>query len=154
MLPYFPLEYGLLTGKYRRGEPAPAGSRAERRPERARWLERADWDSIEALTAYAAERDLTMLDVAIAGLAAQPTVASVIAGATSGDQVRANAAALRWEPTEADLVELDEITASRPTSGQATWSDRFDRPIQKPSITCRPGSSGSVAAPRVTKSGV
>jgi aryl-alcohol dehydrogenase-like predicted oxidoreductase len=52
-----------------------------------------------------------MLDVAIAGLAAQPAVASVIAGATSGDQVRTNAAALRWEPTELDLVELDEITA-------------------------------------------
>jgi aryl-alcohol dehydrogenase-like predicted oxidoreductase len=111
MLPYFPLEYGLLTGKYRRGEPAPTGSRADVDRERAQWLQRADWDSIEALTAYAAARDLSILDVAIAGLAAQPTVASVIAGATLGDQVRANAAALRWEPTEADLVELDEITA-------------------------------------------
>jgi aryl-alcohol dehydrogenase-like predicted oxidoreductase len=111
MLPYFPLEYGLLTGKYRRGEPAPTGSRADVDRERAQWLQGADWDSIEALTAYAAARDLSILDVAISGLAAQPTVASVIAGATSGDQVRANAAALKWEPTEADLVELDEITA-------------------------------------------
>jgi aryl-alcohol dehydrogenase-like predicted oxidoreductase len=111
MLPYFPLEYGLLTGKYHRGEPAPTGSRADVDRERAQWLQRADWDSIEALTAYAAARDLSILDVAISGLAAQPTVASVIAGATSGDQVRANAAALTWEPTEADLVELDEITA-------------------------------------------
>jgi aryl-alcohol dehydrogenase-like predicted oxidoreductase len=111
VLPFFPLEYGLLTGKYRRGEAAPAGSRAEQDPSRAQWLEHADWDRIEALEAYAAARDLAVLDVAIAGLAAQPGVASVISGATSGDQVRANAAALRWEPTEADLVELDEVTA-------------------------------------------
>ncbi len=110
VLPYFPLEYGLLTGKYRRGEGAPAGSRAALDPSRAQWLERADWDRIEALEAYAAARDLSVLDVAIAGLAAQPAVASVISGATSGEQVRANAAALRWDPTEADLVELDELT--------------------------------------------
>ncbi len=110
VLPYFPLEYGLLTGKYRRGEPAPEGSRAERDPSRAQWLQRADWDRIEALEAYAAARDLSVLDVAIGGLAAQPAVASVISGATSGDQVRANAAAVAWDPTEADLVELDELT--------------------------------------------
>ena len=97
VLPYFPLEYGLLTGKYRRGESAPAGSRADVDPSRAQWLKTADWDRIEALEAYAKDRGLSMLDVAIAGLAAQPAVASVIAGATSGDQVRTNAAALRWE---------------------------------------------------------
>jgi aryl-alcohol dehydrogenase-like predicted oxidoreductase len=108
VLPYFPLEYGLLTGKYRRGEPAPAGSRATSGP--ASWLDHAPWDRIEAFGAYAAARDVSMLDVAVAGLAAQPAVASVIAGATRAEQVRANAAALRWEPTEADLVELDEIT--------------------------------------------
>jgi aryl-alcohol dehydrogenase-like predicted oxidoreductase len=112
LLPYFPLEYGLLTGKYRRGEGAPDGSRAQLDPARAQWLESADWDRIEAVEKYAAERGLAVLDVAIAGLAAQPAVASVISGATSGDQVRANAAALRWEPTEADLVELDEITSA------------------------------------------
>jgi aryl-alcohol dehydrogenase-like predicted oxidoreductase len=110
LLPYFPLEYGLLTGKYHRDQAAPAGTRAASGP--APWLERADWDRIEALTYYAEARDLSILDVAIAGLAAQPAVASVISGATSGDQVRANAAALRWEPTEADLVELDEVTAA------------------------------------------
>ena len=111
VLPYFPLEYGLLTGKYARGADAPTGSRADLDRDRAQWLGEADWDRIEALASYAEARDLTILDVAIAGLAAQPMVASVIAGATSGDQVRANAAALRWDPTEADLVELDEITA-------------------------------------------
>jgi aryl-alcohol dehydrogenase-like predicted oxidoreductase len=110
VLPYFPLEYGLLTGKYRRGEAAPEGSRALLDPSRAQWLQHADWDRIEALTAYAAARDLSVLDVAIAGLAAQPTVGSVIAGATSGEQVRRNAAAMRWRPTAEDLVELDELT--------------------------------------------
>ena len=112
VLPYFPLEYGLLTGKYHRGESAPAGSRAATEPERAQWLQSADWDRIEALRAYAEARDLSILDVAIVGLASQPAVSSVIAGATSGDQVRTNAAALRWAPSEADLVELDEVTAS------------------------------------------
>jgi len=110
ILPFFPLEYGLLTGKYRRGEEAPAGSRAALDPSRSSWLANADWDRIEAFEKYAAARDLSPLDVAIAGLAAQPAVASVISGATSGDQVRANAAALRWVPTAEDLVELDEVT--------------------------------------------
>ena len=110
VLPYFPLEYGLLTGKYRRGEGAPAGSRADLDPTRAQWLRDADWDRIEAVEKYAEVRDLSVLDVAIAGLAAQPAVASVISGATSGEQVRTNAAALRWEPTESDLVELGELT--------------------------------------------
>ena len=108
VLPYYPLERGLLTGKYRRGEEPPAGSRATSAP--SPWLESADWDRIEALQAYAAARDLSILDVAIAGLAAQPTVASVISGATSADQVRANAAALRWDPTPNELVELNRIT--------------------------------------------
>src|SRR6478736_5530403 len=112
VLPYFPLEYGLLTGKYRRGQGAPAGSRADLDPSRAQWLQDADWDRIEAVEKYAEGRDLSVLDVAIAGLAAQPAVASVISGATSGDQVRTNAAALRWQPTESDLVELDELTAA------------------------------------------
>ena len=109
VLPYFPLEYGLLTGKYKRGQAAPENSRGSGG---APWLESADWDRIEAVEKYAAGRGLTPLDVAIAGLAAQPTVASVISGATSGDQVRANAAALRWEPTAEDLEELDAITAT------------------------------------------
>lgn len=110
ILPFFPLEHGLLTGKYRRGEDAPAGSRAALDPSRAQWLDAADWDRIEAVEAYAEDRELSVLDVAIAGLAAQPAVSSVISGATSAHQVRANAAALRWQPTEDDLVELDRIT--------------------------------------------
>lgn len=111
ILPFFPLEWGLLTGKYRRDQAVPAGSRAALEPERAsEWLAAADWDRIEAVEAYAAARDVDVLDVAIAGLAAQPAVASVISGATSGEQVRRNAAALRWDPTPEDLIELDAMT--------------------------------------------
>jgi aryl-alcohol dehydrogenase-like predicted oxidoreductase len=109
VLPFFPLEYGLLTGKYRRGAAVPTGSRADLDSSRAGWLNRADWDRIESLEAYAAERGLSLLDVAIAGLAAQPAVTSVIAGATRGEQVIANAAALRWQPTPEDTATLDSL---------------------------------------------
>jgi aryl-alcohol dehydrogenase-like predicted oxidoreductase len=107
LLPYFPLASGLLTGKYRRGEAAPAGTRLATREDR---LKAARWDVIEALEGYADKRGIPLLHVAIGGLAAQPTVASVIAGATSADQVRANVAAVEWQPTPEDLVELDELT--------------------------------------------
>ncbi len=109
ILPFFPLEYGLLTGKYQRGQAAPSGSRADLDASRAGWLEKADWDRIEALSTYAEKRGLSLLDVAIAGLAAQPAVASVISGVSRAEQVRTNAAALRWDPTEDDLDELDQI---------------------------------------------
>lgn len=105
ILPFFPLEFGLLTGKYSRDQAAPEGSRlaAENQAER---LAGADWDEIERLQAYADARDLSLLQVAIGGLAAQPAVASVIAGVTSAEQVRTNAAAGLWEPTAEDLAEL------------------------------------------------
>jgi aryl-alcohol dehydrogenase-like predicted oxidoreductase len=106
VLPFFPLSSGLLTGKYRRGEPAPEGTRLHGRPEIA---DDATFDRLEAAQAFASERGIELLDVGIAGLAAQPMVASVIAGATKPEQVRANAATLRWEPTAADLEELDSI---------------------------------------------
>ena len=108
--PSFPLAYGLLTGKYHRGQEAPYGSRARSGP--SPWFENADWDRIEAVEKYAEAREVSVLHVAIAGLAAQPAVASVIAGATSGDQVRANADAMSWEPGADDLTELDAITTS------------------------------------------
>src|SRR6478736_2460472 len=69
VLPFFPLEAGLLTGKYRRGEAAPAGTRFAVEPGRSQWLQDADWDTIERFEKYAAARDLSPLDVAIAGLA-------------------------------------------------------------------------------------
>ncbi|NEA32558.1 aldo/keto reductase [Streptomyces sp. SID13031] len=107
VLPFFPLAAGLLTGKYKRGEDAPAGTRLLKQPER---LARADFDKIEALETFAAERDLTLLDVAIGGLAAQPTVSSVIAGASRPEQIEQNVAAGLWEPTFEDLAALDELT--------------------------------------------
>jgi aryl-alcohol dehydrogenase-like predicted oxidoreductase len=113
LIPYFPLESGLLSGKYRRGQEAPRGSRLSRERYQ-RILSDAPWDTIEALTAYAADRDATILDVAIGGLIAQPGVASVIVGAMSGVQVKANVAAAAWEPTAADLAELDELTGPTP----------------------------------------
>jgi aryl-alcohol dehydrogenase-like predicted oxidoreductase len=104
ILPYFPLASGLLTGKYRRGEPPPEGTRLH-----GRELADDDLTRVEALERFAAERGRSLLDVAIGGLAAKPAVASVIAGATSAEQVRANAAAGEWEPAPADLAELDRV---------------------------------------------
>jgi aryl-alcohol dehydrogenase-like predicted oxidoreductase len=110
VLPYFPLAQGLLTGKFRRGEPAAPGTRLATRPE---LLDSADWDVVEALAAFAEERDMGLLDVAIGWLAAQPAVASVIAGATRPEQVPANVAAVEWIPSVEDLAALDAITASQ-----------------------------------------
>ncbi|MDQ3383276.1 MAG: aldo/keto reductase [Actinomycetota bacterium] len=105
ILPFFPLEYGLLTGKYRRDQAPPQGSRLAAETQ-AKRLAGADWDAIETIEAFAAERDLSMLQVAVGGLAAQPGVASVIAGVTSADQVRSNVEAGRWEPSAEDLALL------------------------------------------------
>jgi aryl-alcohol dehydrogenase-like predicted oxidoreductase len=107
LLPFFPLEYGLLTGKYKRGEPAPGGTRLAQQTWR---LERANFDLIEAIESFAAARGLTILQVAIGGLAAQPAVGSVIAGATRPEQVTANAAAGQWHPTDEDLEALSAIS--------------------------------------------
>jgi aryl-alcohol dehydrogenase-like predicted oxidoreductase len=109
LLPFFPLASGLLTGKYRRGEAPPSGTRLDGDRQR-RLLQDAPWDTIEALEDFADKRGRSLLDIAIGGLARQPAVASVIAGATSADQVRANATAGLWEPGDDDLTELDEIT--------------------------------------------
>ena len=106
VLPYFPLANGLLTGKVRRGQPPPDGSRLAGRPE---YITDAKLDTVEALSAWAAERELTVLDVAIAGLATLPGCASVIAGATSAEQVKANAEAGSWIPSAGELVEIDRI---------------------------------------------
>jgi aryl-alcohol dehydrogenase-like predicted oxidoreductase len=106
ILPYFPLASGLLTGKYRRGESGPEGSRLSS-SEQAGSDEQ--FDVVEALEAFAESRGIGILDVAIAGLAAQPPIASVIAGATKPEQVAANVKAIEWQPNEADLDELNRI---------------------------------------------
>jgi aryl-alcohol dehydrogenase-like predicted oxidoreductase len=105
-IPFYPLASGLLTGKYKRDEPAPEGARLSGREQIAT---DEQWDVIEALSAYAAERGVPLADVAIGALLAQPAVASVIAGATQASQVEANAAAAGWIPTGADLAALKEL---------------------------------------------
>ncbi|MBV9595197.1 MAG: aldo/keto reductase [Actinobacteria bacterium] len=109
LLPYFPLASGLLTGKYRRGEAAPADSRISAWG-RESVLTDETFDVVEALEGFAEKRGISLLDVAIGGLAAQPSVTSVIAGATTAAQVKANVAAGEWEPDVADLAELDTLT--------------------------------------------
>jgi aryl-alcohol dehydrogenase-like predicted oxidoreductase len=111
LLPYFPLASGLLTGKYRRDVPAPEGSRIKAWG-RESVLTDETFDVLEALDGFAKRRGVTLLDIAVGGLAAQPAVASVIAGATSRDQVARNVAARSWQPTLEDLAELDEITGA------------------------------------------
>jgi aryl-alcohol dehydrogenase-like predicted oxidoreductase len=106
VLPYFPLANGLLTGKVRRGQEVPAGTRLAAR---AGYVTDTKLDKVEALIAWSAEHGVSLLDIAIAGLAAQPGCASVIAGAMSPGQVKANAAAGEWEPSPAELAEIDEI---------------------------------------------
>jgi aryl-alcohol dehydrogenase-like predicted oxidoreductase len=100
-IPYFPLASGLLTGKYRRGEPAPAGTRLE-----GREIEEERYDRVEALTAFAEERGHSLHELAIAALASTPGVGSIIAGATKPEQVRANATAASWRLASDDLAAL------------------------------------------------
>jgi aryl-alcohol dehydrogenase-like predicted oxidoreductase len=106
LLPYFPLANGLLTGKYRPSAPPPPGSRLAGRE---RLLADAPWDRVEALRGFAKERELDMATVAVGWLVSRPAVGSVIAGATSAAQVRANAAAANWHPTDADAARIDEL---------------------------------------------
>jgi aryl-alcohol dehydrogenase-like predicted oxidoreductase len=108
VIPFFPLANGLLSGKYSRGVRPDNGRLAE--PEKAAFLRGEMFDLVEALEGYAKQRDVSVIDVAIGALAAQDGVASVIAGATRPEQVRANAAAIGWAPTADDLAELDRIT--------------------------------------------
>ena len=111
VLPYFPLANGLLTGKYAPGK-APEGSRLSHT--RTNLVHDADWDQLEKFSAFAAERNLTEIQVAFSWLAAQPSVSSVIAGATKPEQVRENAAAVAWVPSAEELARLDEIFPRAP----------------------------------------
>jgi aryl-alcohol dehydrogenase-like predicted oxidoreductase len=104
-VPWFPLASGLLTGKYRRGEPPPEGTRLANWPVK---VPEDPWDEIDALDAFARERDHTLLDLAIGALASMPGTASVIAGATSPEQVRANAAAGAWQLSAEELAALPD----------------------------------------------
>lgn len=119
ILPYFPLAYGLLTGKYSRDADPAEGTRLSQ--QRARWQD-ADWDRIDALQAFADERQLTLLQLAMGGLASRPAVASVIAGVSGPEQVVANAAAAQWIPTDEDRAALDDLLA--PAHSYTTFAPR------------------------------
>ncbi len=106
VLPFFPLANGLLTGKVRRGVPPPAGSRLA---DRTDYITDQRLDKVEGLEDWAEKHGRTMLEVAIGGLAALPGCASVIAGATSPEQVKENAAAGEWEPAPEDLADIDGL---------------------------------------------
>jgi aryl-alcohol dehydrogenase-like predicted oxidoreductase len=108
-VPFFPLASGLLTGKYRRGEAGPSGARLSDRDEVA---SSEQFDLIEALQRFADERGVPLTDVAIGALLAHDAVSSVIAGATKPDQVRGNAAAGRWTPSEDDVAALRDVLSA------------------------------------------
>ena len=112
IIPYFPLESGFLTGKYRRGETPPEGARLTGSPRGDDLLTDDNFDLLDRLSAFAQERGHTLLDLAIAGLAVQPAVASIIAGATTPEQVVANVAAAEWTLSAADRDALDEMLPS------------------------------------------
>ena len=111
-LPYFPLANGLLTGKYRRGQPAPKGSRIE-----SGWhgelLTGANIEIVEELIEFAAGCKRTILDLAFSWILTRPMVASVIAGATSAEQVQANANAGTWHLSDLDLEKINVIAPTR-----------------------------------------
>ena len=105
-VPYFPLASGLLTGKYKRGKTPPEGTRLAARPEA---LTDDKFDVVEQLEDFAARHGHTVLELAIGGLSSRPGVTSVISGATSAEQVRANVAAGAWVLTEAERAELEAV---------------------------------------------
>jgi aryl-alcohol dehydrogenase-like predicted oxidoreductase len=107
-IPYFPLANGLLTGKYSRGGPAPAGARLAL-GDQLDAISRETWDRLRVLVDFASRQGVDLLQVAIGGLAAVPAVVSVIAGASTAEQVRANAAAGEWEPTDEQLHKLQAL---------------------------------------------
>lgn len=106
ILPYFPLAGGFLTGKYKRGQPAPSGSRGEKSTYVQKYLTDANFDRLDKLAAFASARGRTVHALAFAWLLGQPQLASVIAGATSPEQISANAAAGEWRLSAEELAEV------------------------------------------------
>ena len=112
ILPYFPLASGMLTGKFQRGVPPPAGTRLSMLPEdrAARAFDDRAFDVVERLTAFAEEHDRTLLELAMSWLACLPRMASVIAGATSAEQVRTNAGAATWRLSDEEMARVDVLS--------------------------------------------
>ncbi len=110
-VPYFPLESGVLTGKYQADEPPPEGTRLAAWGERAsRFKNDAAMTQVAALTRWAAERDHSILDLAVSWLVSNAQVASVICGATKPEQIRANVAAAGWDLSDQDRRDLDQVS--------------------------------------------
>ncbi len=108
-LPFFPLKSGLLTGKYRKGQPIPEDTRVAKYERYRKLLTDENLDKVEVLIEYAESRGHTILELAFSWLLAHRVVASVIAGASSAQQLSANAAAAGWKLTPADLQEIDAL---------------------------------------------
>ncbi len=117
-LPYFPLKSGLLTGKYRKGQPIPEDTRVAKFERYRKLLTEENLDKVERLVDYAQSHGHTILDLAISWLLAHPVVASVIAGASSAQQVSANVSAANWDLTPADLDEINVLLSRE--AGKAT----------------------------------
>ena len=113
ILPYFPLESGLLTGKYRKGRPLPEDSRFAKWGGGGGFVSDERWDIVEGLAKLGEKENLSVLDLAIGWLAAQPFVASVIAGVTRPSQVKANIAAASWAPNPLQLEQIERVAAQR-----------------------------------------
>jgi aryl-alcohol dehydrogenase-like predicted oxidoreductase len=110
LLPYFPLAGGLLTGKYKRNAPLPAGTRYSTSKNMAdRYMTDIGWTAVEKLSAFAAERGKTLLDLAFSWLLAKRPVPSVIAGATTPEQVEQNVRAAGWKLTADDVAKIDAL---------------------------------------------
>jgi aryl-alcohol dehydrogenase-like predicted oxidoreductase len=111
VIPFFPLAAGVLTGKYMPGEPPPEGTRGHNNPNFARRLQPAALETVQRLDAWAHERDHSVGELALAWLAAQPAVSTIIAGATRPEQVEANVRAAEWKLTADDLAAGEGLLA-------------------------------------------
>jgi aryl-alcohol dehydrogenase-like predicted oxidoreductase len=114
LLPFFPLASGLLTGKYRRDQAAPEGTRLSNAFMGNRYLTAANFDVVEKVEPFAQGKNRSLLDLAFGWLLANPQLSSVIAGATSPEQVEANVAAAEWKLTAEEAAEVNEILSPSP----------------------------------------
>ena len=111
LIPHTPLAAGLLSGKYQRNAPMPAGARMTRERRQAdRWINNANWEVVERLIAFCEARGHSLLELAMSWLASRPLVASIIAGATTAEQVELNARAVDWQLTPNDLAAIEKAT--------------------------------------------
>ncbi len=111
LIPYFPLASGMLSGKYQAGEPVPAGSRMSHPRYSDRFLNEENFRIVESLRAFCAERGRSLLELAFGWLLSKPVVGCAIAGASTPEQIRQNAAAIEWQLDAAEMAEVDRLTA-------------------------------------------